>query len=133
MDTRRRTLPHGVLAVVLILLVFLFLLLLVPTVHSALARALGDAALPSAGASAAGEVQTRGELTAIDVPAGAQAVLHDLGLLYQGEARDGLLRAAGTQAQLAALRQQGVSFSEVGPVLVFQGSQDSDGSTRLRR
>jgi hypothetical protein len=60
------------------------------------------------------------DLTAIDVPAEALPALDRLGIVYQGQPRDGLIRAAASAAQLAALREEGVAYTTIGKVAIVE-------------
>lgn len=64
-------------------------------------------------------------LTAIDVPETARPILDRLGILYQGQPRSGILRAAASARQLAALKKNGVTYSTVGKVAVFERNGQS--------
>lgn len=113
--TKRSLAPAYLVVSVLTLL--LLAMLAVPAPAAVLLPTEPAAADPSAG-----------ELTAIDVPLAARAAIEQIGLRYQGEPRDDLLRAAGTAEQLAALRAAGVAYSVIGPVAIFEGSgADVDG------
>jgi hypothetical protein len=72
-----------------------------------------------------------GELTAIDVPLDALPVLQRLGIVHQDQPRDGAWRAAATQEQIALLGQEGVAYTAVSNVAVFQGGEGQPGSSSL--
>jgi len=61
------------------------------------------------------------ELTAIDVPLEALPIVQQLGLRYLPEPHDGLLRAAATSGQLAALEAAGVAVATLDRVLIIDG------------
>ena len=58
------------------------------------------------------------DLTAIDVPAEALPLLDRLGIVYQGQPRDGLIRAAASASQLAALGREGSAYTTITKVAI---------------
>ena len=111
--TRMRNLVPGSLAT----LVATFLLI---TVCAVPAPAASRDVLPVAPAL------QQEDLTAVDVPLAALPILQQLEMSYQEQPRDGMLRAAGTAAQLARLAQESVAYTTVGPVAIYAGN-GSDG------
>ena len=121
METARlRVAPTGVLVVAIT--VFLLLVMAAPAPASFTPLTGSDAAplAPPDGANQTG-------LTAIDVPAAVLPALQRLGITYQDEPHEGLLRAAATSEQLALLRAEGVAVSEIGGVSIFSRSDSASG------
>lgn len=122
METPRlRVSPAGLLVVAVT--VFFLLLLAAPAPAAFVANSTedGPSLAPPGSADQAG-------LTAIDVPEGALPVLQRLGIPYQDEERAGLLRAAATAEQLAALHAEGVAVTEIGGVSIMTASDGAAGA-----
>jgi len=67
-------------------------------------------------------------LTAIDLSVDARPALDRLGILYQGQPRAGVVRAAASAQQLAALDKEGIVYAAIARVAIFEGtgrSQDA--------